>query len=253
MSEEINIFKYQDIRTLIFKQEFIPKCCKKMKDWTNFDIAATKGYIDIFIWHHKNNTLTVTSDTINFAAINGHINIIEWLVDNKISECTDKTLRLSILKGQFDIVKWIYLKYPEFFRFYNITSLAIHSKQFEIFKWLVKTANCEINDNTFSSAIRDGNIDIVKFIYNHTDKHYYMLISAIEHGNIAVLSWLINKYKPDYTQCDLFYYASKSGNLNVLIWLKNNTYAICRKNSLEIAIANKHTHCVDWLWKNHIF
>ncbi len=102
---------------------------------------------------------------------------------------------------------------------------------------------CEPNKRTFEYAARNGNFDILKWMFdNNFPKDEWTFACAAKYDNLDILKWMLdNKFPKDICA---FGFAVQNGNLNNLKWMLHNNFPyhssdfdryinLCKKENTE--------------------
>ncbi len=109
------------------------------------EFAADYGHLKMLKLLKKNNCYW-DSDTCLAAATGGKLDCFQWLVENGCPLNISHTYSESARFNQIHIIKWMQSKG---YIFNSETCIgAIHGKNFELLKWLVKEG-CELNSNVY--------------------------------------------------------------------------------------------------------
>jgi hypothetical protein len=168
----------------------------------------------------KNNCFACDGRTFEESAYNGDLNIMKWLRKNKCSY-NKMTFEKAALNGNLENMKW--LKYNSCRWNDSIFSYAIKNGNLENMKWL-KKVGCWYQRNTFDFAVsyeHYNTLDIIQWLKDNNCRFSSQTFtSAIKIGNLKVMQWLLkNGCKFDSLS---FTEAIKNGNLENMKWLKNN-------------------------------
>lgn len=174
---------------------------------------------------------------VNYVFIHNAINIIKLLLNDINFVVKSNNIFHAIKHNSIGIIKYINLNFP-----------SQHIK------------NC-----AFLDSIRFGNLELVKYFYKNNscfkicvlNNRENIIVSSIVYasffGYLDIVHFLYNTNVfniNDY--CESLKMATKSGNLNIIQYFKDQNIDVYFNNSklLEIASENNHLEIVKWLHKN---
>jgi hypothetical protein len=147
-----------------------------------------------------------------------------------------------------EIIKWIN-------KTKLVTNIIITLQNVDILYWLKSNYECEtlnkftkdINDILFKSAIRNGRLDVLKFIIKYNFRFIKNTCTlAVEYGQLEILKWARkNNCSWDTNTCAM---AAKNGYLYIIKWARKKKCP-WDKLTCEYAILNNHLHILKWARK----
>lgn len=167
-------------------------CQTKKFAYSNYAInkAIANGHLDVIVYLHSVNRFICSSNAIITASENKHLDVVIFLhtkVYNIIKNCIIAALKVSIVNEHIEIAK--YLIGDNKINGYIGLNIAARYGQLDLIKYLC-SIDIRCTDNTLNSAAKSGRFEVVKFVYNNTQKPNILqaLKTAIkyQHNNIII-------------------------------------------------------------------
>lgn len=138
-------------------------CCY----YTSYYLAAKNGHFELVKWIGKHHPWKISA--CEGAAEGGHLNILKWLIDQGFP-CGNSLCTYAALGGHVHILEWLW---DQGYNFSETTcARAAEGGHFEVIKWL-RDKNCPWDDLTCEFAKNCGHLDILKWcIENGCDCDY---------------------------------------------------------------------------------
>jgi hypothetical protein len=144
-----------------------------------------------------------SAETVEYASFIGDMRIVAWSVSNGC-HWNHSSLSAAATGGHIDIIKWLNRTsakcvYPS----YIATCAAMSGKDgcLDVIKWAKSSSNFSWTSNTYTCALKGGNIDILDYIHDNGDPWNrfsdYSVDSYSTNGKISdkTMSWLKDKCK----------------------------------------------------------
>jgi hypothetical protein len=99
------VFGNKDIVRLIHSKQK----GKAYKDWTDGDLAARRGYLELIKAKAAEGAeMKFSTDAMDQAAGKGYLDVVKWLHENRTEGCTHWAIDQAIEYGHLDVVKYLY-------------------------------------------------------------------------------------------------------------------------------------------------
>ena|SRR5437868_12044941 len=99
--------------------------------------------------------------------------------------------QIAVRNEWMDLIEWAHIN-----KFYELNSINWHAATYgnlKILKWALKNG-CKLDDNTFACAIRNGSLDILRWLYaNEPRGGSFECFYAKKYDQRHILKWLQDK------------------------------------------------------------
>jgi Ankyrin repeats (3 copies) len=180
--------------------------------------AASKGYLDIVVFLHKNRTEGCTKMAIDKACGNGHLKIVQFLHENRKEGCSNDAVDKAAKNGHLQVVKYL------------IEDMG-------------KIGTPAAMDN----ACANGHTAVVKYLHDSGSSCTEMAMnSACENGHLKIVEFLCDNRTEGCTK-EAMDGAAENGHLEVIKFLATKKSLRFDNDTIESAIANGHLEVVKYL------
>ncbi|EFA75626.1 hypothetical protein PPL_11132 [Heterostelium album PN500] len=204
----------------------------------------------------------------------------EATLDSMLIQCSEN--------GRIDVAQYLLATFPEhYWDYYSAMVIAPKSGDMETLKFFIDLVDTHGIDrsqqsNVFNTAAQYGTVELIKLLKDNREKDFSksnMFLYAIYNGNIKVLHYLLEEHigllnrndtnllesAANYNQFEIFKllfqhncvysdqvieYIAAKGNLEMLVWVQQQTNCELTSQVMEWATFNGHTEMVKWLFKN---
>lgn len=216
------------------------------------NLEGVKWFKDKWLNIHKKN-MDFDDDLLCVAVKSGNIDMLEYLKENGCKISRYAMINAAEQK-QLSIMKWLYAN--ECPLHIDVFNQALKHYDILVIKWLLEN-KCPCDSDTLQYAIHTGNLKLIKVLIKKKCKvNHEVFFEAVKKGNLDILEYIykfyekirfdINEYLSD-NEYDIYLYAIKSKNIDVLYWLEKNRYTnIKRQLNLEEAAETGDVNIVKW-------
>jgi hypothetical protein len=154
----------------------------------------------------------------------------------------------AIVTGTVEVLEWIRTKGVEFSnKHFRVAAYLAHTS---VFKW-AEEKNLEwYGEDTFIALSARGHIAILAWIRDlGREIPEVTADTAALSGQASVLNWLKEQDLLDAASAPMFWRsASKGGHTNVMDWLHDNGYAVCRESIYQGAALEGGDYVKSLIW-----
>lgn len=158
------------------------------------DYAAEHGYLNIVAFLHFNRKEGCTRMAMTRAAEYGHLEIVRFLYINRTERCASWTIDKAAKNGHLEIVKFLHFKLRECCSYRGLAEACQYGNM-EIVKFLYSHYDWDEKSIRMAvkSAVRSGNLDILKFFRDNDVLPYPWIYTEIaeHHEQSTILKYLL--------------------------------------------------------------
>jgi len=191
-----------------------------------FDGAAEGGNIHILDWaRHQGYVTKIGYDYSTKAARSGKLHVLQWMKECELF-ISEQVAVSAAREGHLNILKWLQEHNPEVF-FGNTNDVAMKAARnghFEVLMWIIKQGFVFSVEQVAEEALRSQCVELMDWAWKH------------KQFNVASLETLCQS-------------AARSGQFDVLKWLKAHGFPVCTRIS-SFAAANNHLPVLQWAREN---